>query len=214
MKIRNSFVANSSSSSFIIGCDKIPNSVEEAADIWFGDTKDFVAPIIIKGLFDEFKPIQIDFDKLKEKASSLKSLNWEDSKFDNSTEEIILREIKNNHYWDHKYGNDYSWSEKTKLQKKIDVAKERVIKKNKDKNFNEYSNEFWKAEERIEKKYFSDKKVIDDYICMVDNFIREFKHYNIIMAGEFADDSGKLGSELEHGDHWNKFKSVERYSHH
>jgi len=39
MKVRNGFVSNSSSSSFIVAWNKKPESVEEVKNILFGDAK-------------------------------------------------------------------------------------------------------------------------------------------------------------------------------
>lgn len=41
MKIRDGFVSNSSSSSFIVGFEKVPESIEEMKNLLFGDKKQY-----------------------------------------------------------------------------------------------------------------------------------------------------------------------------
>lgn len=44
MKIRNGFVSNSSSSSFLVAFPKVPKSIEELQQILFGNSEEFIHP--------------------------------------------------------------------------------------------------------------------------------------------------------------------------
>lgn len=208
MKIRSGFVANSSSSSFILGCDSIPSNYLEAGLMWFGENA--VDHEALRHMFEEFKPIQIDFDRMlsrtiNEKFSELTNcIEIEDDPDFNLTDSLLSEILYNIHFYQkytgecefrrfeskqiHKFfaatdidENDMSWEDRSKL----------------------YDN--------IKDAYYEDKKQL--LIDGIQKFIDTFKGCNVLMSAEFGDHT-HYGSLCEQGDHWDNCKNVWRFSHH
>lgn len=96
MKIRNGFVSNSSSSSFIVGFEKVPESIEEMKNLLFGDEKQYKI-YNWQGYADTWQMAQIVFQDLtkstplnKEKIITL----LEEIKMDDLEESTIKVNIK------------------------------------------------------------------------------------------------------------------------
>ena len=213
MKTRSSFVANSSSSSFIIGCSKLPESVEDASEVWFGSKKDYVAPIVVRNLFTTLKEYKIDLDKMLEIAKSTKSIYWDDHELNNDNiENEILSEIASNLRYSKSYSSGYG--RVTELEELIEKSNKKIEKK--------YPNTEWfnipysvinKTHEKVERKYYMREDILEQFVDEVEWFVNKFKKYPVLMEGEFEDDT-EIGAECEHGDHWNKFPEYEKFSHH
>jgi len=65
MKIRNGFVSNSSSSSFIVAFEKIPESISELNEMLFGDSTIFQDPYEDKG-YPSLEVSEVVFNDMKE----------------------------------------------------------------------------------------------------------------------------------------------------
>lgn len=215
MKTRTGFVANSSSSSFIIGCKSIPKSVEEAGEVWFGCSKDYVAPVIIKGLFDELKEFPLNFDKLLEMSKTY-SFKWShDEDTEQCNERVILDELSSIFKYEQEYSN-YG-NGKTLFEMRMDNLFKKEQKLNPE--LKSIYNVPWETRQKWEEDWYAQKEVRENFIKTVESFIRQMKGYNkdkmtVFMMGEFGDEGGGLYAELEHGSHWEKFPSYERFSHH
>ena len=215
MKTRSGFVSNSSSSSFIIGCKSIPKTVEEAGEIWFGETKEFVAPVIIQGLFDGLKEFSLDFDKLLEMSKTY-SFKWDDNKdIEQCNERSILDELSQIFKYEQEYSN-YGCG-KTLFEKNMDKIFKKEQKLNPE--LKSLYNIPWEVRQQWEADWYEQKEVREEFIKSVESFIRLIKGYNkdkmgVFMMGEFSDNEGALQSQLEHGEHWDFFPSHERFSHH
>ncbi|MFA7287432.1 MAG: hypothetical protein WC055_00985 [Melioribacteraceae bacterium] len=201
MKSRNFFVSNSSSSSFIIGVNKIPETPEEAADVWFGDKQDSVSISVLRGIFEGLKEFPLDLEKLKESAENKP---WEEiSGYD---EDNVLSELASNFYYSEEYGsgNGFFYSSRPTPMKQWadnEITKRKIKQ-------DDYS-----AKYKVEKEWFDLPEVRVRFVKIVDEFISEFKEYKLFMVGEFGDDT-ELGREIEHDFNWEKYFTYRQFSHH
>jgi len=227
MKRRQAFVANSSSSSFLISVDRIPMCLEEAGEVFFGDQKDFFAPVIIEGLYDGLKEFPLDFNKLLTYAETLKQINGVNEQFPYNDDEhnlfdneaYILSQLSSNFQYEEEYGcKEYLRSDEPS---KFEQYRDKWLGKLRDKKYPEMKNLHqipWHEKRLIEERYFRLKHVRSSWVEYVYVFIKEMQGYRqvkntIFMYGNFSDETN-LGSRLEHGDHWEIFSSKIRFSHH
>jgi hypothetical protein len=227
MKTRQSFVANSSSSSFIIGVSAIPNTIGEFGDIVFGRTKEYVAPIIMENLFSGLTPFPLDLNKLRSIAQNIKCINrvWEEApKFaENEYDDItmdnewkILYKLSTHfsfRYDDTDYDNYIDKRVRKILTKQFPNKSEEELDR-----YSEYDIPDMKRFEIIN-DYFKLKRIKENFLLNVESFIHKIQGYQPdkftnFLYGTFCDEDGSLGSELEHGGHWDKINTAVRFSNH
>lgn len=206
MKTRQGFVSNSSSSSFIIGVDKIPYSVEEAVDVWFKEDKDRVSVAVQSEMFNVLKEMKIDLKRLRELAdlkwAEIKALdNYEE---DQAGEGIILGELSSEFYYKEEYSSG-SWSSRNSSPIESWVNEE-MEKRG-------FKKDDYRERYLIKNEWFDLPEVKEKFIQYVEKFITHFEKYKLFMIGEFCDDTS-LGSEIEHDFNWEGFFTYQRFSHH
>lgn len=208
MKRRNGFVSNSSSSSFIIGVKKEPQTFEESLEIFFGDKKDDVAINIQKGMYRELKKFPLDFKKMRELAEEKwGKYGYDDD--DSTNEKTILNELKSDFEYNEKYHRTASgisyWSsaEKTEFDKWVEkeIEKRGIDKDN------------WNEKYKLQNEYFDQPKIKKEFLEVLDEFINDFKDFSVIMQGEFSDDY-ETGCDIEHNFAWDRYFTFRRFSHH
>lgn len=211
MKTRQAFVANSSSSSFIIGISHIPVSEKDAAETFFGKESDKVSSDIVRGLFNEFTEFKFSLKKLRKMAEKHGiDKYYDDEKVSN--ERYILSELASNFSFRTEY---YDRDERIFEQ----FEREELLKKYKAK-YPEFDGSryrsmvTWQDRQKIRKMWYSKDSVRKQFIEYVEQFIAVFQKVKNpkFMKGTFADDCGE--GELEHGDHWTIMDAVIRFSHH
>lgn len=223
MKIRNSFVANSSSSSFIIGLDRMPTDAIDAAEVYFGDKKGFVGSAITDYMYSSFRQIPIDFNKMFGLLESKSISEFENYDYDDTRpfEEQILDEFLSQYTY--KAKNDFKgyWSSAEKTRYEIFEENE-LHKWVLSMGFEDYADmelsktvswgEIWEKKKHIEDDWFKLPENAEALKAALQKFVDKFKDYPVIMQAEFSDDS-ILGGECEHGDHW-AYITNHRFSHH
>lgn len=216
MKVRQAFVANSSSSSFLIGVHNIPTTVDEGRKEFFCHGGEFVCDAVVQHMIEGMKPYKLDLDLLLEIAKTRKWKDVHNYSDDRKPEEEILSNLAQDFEISERYhtfaGGGSMWSsndlkpmeewtraEEDKLVKKLGLAKSWDIP--------------WKERQKIENRWFDKKATKQAFISQVEWFCNDFRKYEILMYGEFSDDY-TLGSEVEHGGHWDKVLDYKRFSHH
>lgn len=220
MKIRQGFVSNSSSSSFIVVWDKQPTSVDEVKKILFGNAElqsyyDYTIPTdkLAKIVFND--TTEMDLEQLKEYISETYQLwesqgkySWYSTGY--KADPSLLKEYED---WYIKTHQRVEFLEK-KLEK--ETTKE-TRKKKLSRVLNEEVEESeWDRlnNERIELQqqlWSSDKmdKLINDSVekFLKDNEGKFISHY------EYSDNEGEVNCTLEHGGTFDNLEHI-RISHH
>jgi len=215
MKIRNGFVSNSSSSSFIVMWKKEPKSAQEIKDILFPNKEthffyDYSAPTIelAQTIFNETK--RVTDAEIKEyirnqysyycwnnndngtwyskgyKADDNLCKRYEIEYKEATEEEKVLKELE----------KEYSIKERDRILRKRKL--ERVLDES---TFDEYEKNYLELLDRLEKVQdilWRDNGVMKELIeDSYNKFMNDFKD-NFISYYEFSDNDGQ--SILEHGD--------------
>lgn len=216
MKVRQAFVANSSSSSFLIGCNTVPTTIDTARKEFFSYGGEFVCDAVVQHMIENMKPYKLglNFNLLLEMAKTKKWKDINNYNQNTTSVEVILLWLAQNFDYSEKYNkcDNYliyncpftpfeTWvsAEEDKLVKKLGVKARWDIP--------------YKYREKIKNRWFDKKKVKEAFVQDVEWFCNDFSKYEILMYGEFSDDTN-IGSEVEHGGHWEKTRAFRRFSHH
>jgi hypothetical protein len=194
MKIRNGFVSNSSSSSFIIGCKRVPNLQDEALNIWFGIKQGLIAPDIFYNIFNNMKEIKATRE---ETLASVEETTGERIFDGDNWNQTICEEFHNDLWFHEIYGNNYNRGGSPEYQAFA----------------SQYPDSLGLSSWKIQELYFRTEGYKEKLRKKINEFFDKFEGY-VMMQAEFSDNDGELGSETEHGSHWRYFPVYQQFSHH
>lgn len=194
MKIRNGFVSNSSSSSFIIGLDKKPKSIEDVEKAFFPNKENVRADY-----YDDCLSSLIASQKIWHQLEGQKPL----------TEKKIIEEIRNGYYDGHPSYDEYThyWDEVDDLRKQYKTQTNQEFfdwvegksKPNKPINKKLYDKISKKIQKIVDDKEKFNRKRATEYYNSVKHIIKNKK----VFVLSFADNGGE--GIMEHG---NAFDNV------
>lgn len=198
MKIRNGFISNSSSSSFIVRLPKKPKTFEELKNSMFPnkewtdrinyeylENESLTVAQVIKQIFNDIEINQKDATNIKETMLSGYIREIED--------QSSIKTLKNN--WDIKRREEYHLYHQ--FGKKYGYELADMKKWKKDKHYPEYLKK-QKIANEAEKEYVNARN------SAISKYYENFKERNIDRKFEFAveysDKDGPAGCIMEHGD--------------
>lgn len=194
-KIRHGFVSNSSSSSFIIGCSKIPTTIEEAKEIWF-DGED-ISERFLTFMFKHLKEIDLDINKILDFVDSDDSFDpWKDEDNPEFWAWNFCRELKELLIFHEEYMYDYDTGEQGSKEFRDFVGKD----------WDNYQERY-----NAEQRYFNSKIFKEKLIEFISEVVDEFKECNHFMQVEVSDD---FNGDIEYSDEWKMFQKWICFSHH
>ncbi len=176
MKIRLSFVSNSSSSSFIVGFAKIPTTVAEMKEMLFADGRQYVsagdsclsANKVSEIAFQSLQNINpiLSFDEMYEEVNT----GW----YEGAPEAVDFSQYKKvfelEKQFKLEHGEKENWIDYPEWKKVINEAREKSFQKRKE-------------ADKLKSKELWDKMSGLNIYCFV-----------------YADDEGDVGKVMEHGD--------------
>ena len=196
MKIRNGFVSNSSSSSFILKFLKLPESVEEVRVLLFGEN-----PPILTSHWDEaISTTQVAEIFFKDIQSST-PLNVDG----------VVEEVLEEFGYFHRYNlsEGFGIVQGTKYETEFEILSADITKaeKENDDKRRMTKNYDWQAESDLL------TKLSERMIEIVEIVLREQLGEEIMISTEYGDNDGKVFSYLEHSDVLDKV-TVQKFNHH
>jgi len=197
MKVRNGFVSNSSSSSFILKFDKVPETKEEMRILLFGENPpaftahwddDAISTVQVAGIL--FRDI--------ESASTMDI---------NSLIYSIKEEI--GHFSEYSYDEGYELVEGTEYEKEFKRLYAIIKKEEKSTTDKRYGGGFdWNS------YYEKLTKLSVPMFDLIEIAIREkYNENDSFIEVEYSDNDGQVLSYIEHGGILDKI-AVQRFSHH
>jgi len=199
MKIRNGFVSNSSSSSFILKFDKMPESVNELKVMLYGEN-----PPLLTTYWDD--------DAISTDQVSKIIFNDIESAYTLSLEEVISQVKKEVYFSEYSGSSGRDFVVGTEYINAFDALYRDVVKK--DKDFNKLRWSSVKAEVPSWEEHQEEMdKMAKPLYDMIEKSIREKYTDGNYIEVEYSDNDGHVMSYIEHSD---VLKPVmfQRFSHH
>ena len=204
MKIRNGFVSNSSSSSFILKFDKLPESVEEVRELLYGENPPLFATFWSDDAVSTKKVAEILFRDIEGYSKGNGIMDVDD----------VVRGVK-----DELYFSEYSGEEGrdfvvgTEFIEEFDVLLNKVIQKDKDFNkirYQDSGNRMTNWEKHHKELEEMSKPLVD----IIEKCIRmKYNDDSKYIEVEYSDNDGQIFSYMEHSGILDKI-TVQRFSHH
>jgi len=194
MKIRNGFVSNSSSSSFILKFDQFPTSVEETKVMLYGEN-----PPILTNFWDDAISTQ--------KVSEILFRDFKDPVTITLNEMISTVREEIDSFNDHNYVEGFCFVEGTEFADEFDNLYAKIKKF--EKTSNKYGKD-WDWKTHYDKLDEMSKPMLD----LVEKSIRvKYNDDDVFCQMEYGDESGQIFAYIEHGGVLDPF-TIQRFSHH
>jgi len=198
MKVRNGFVSNSSSSSFILKFDKVPETKEEMRVLLYGEN-----PPIFTAHWDD------DAISTEQVASIL--FNDVQSAYIMSVDDVISKIKEELYFSEHSGSEGRGFVADTEYIDEFDKIYESIVKKDKD-----FNRRRW-TEKNTDLNWEDHHKELEEMskplLDIIEKVLRiEYKDGNYIEV-EYSDNDGQVFSYIEHSGVLDPIM-VERFSHH
>jgi len=194
MKIRNGFVSNSSSSSFILKLGKLPTSVEETKVMFYGEN-----PPILTNFWDDAISTQ--------KVAEVLFKDFKDPDTMNLNQMISEVKEELGGFDEYSYREGYDFVEGTEFGDEFNKLYDKI------KYFEKTSNKYgknWDWKKHYDKIDEMSKPMLD----LVEKAIRvKYNEDDVFCKMEYADESGGIFAYIEHGGVLDPI-TVQKFSHH
>ena len=199
MKVRNGFVSNSSSSSFILKFNKLPESEEEVRVLLYGENP----PILTSHWGDDAISTKQVAKVFFKDIESSRPMGVDD------VVEKVLEEI--GYFFKYNLSEGFGIVKDTKYESEFEILSHKITKAEKEnddkRRFNKNHKYDWKAE--------NDQltEISKPMIEIVEKVLREQLGEEIMISTEYSDNDGHVFSYLEHSGILDKI-TIQRFSHH